>query len=200
MRRKNLLALLFAAFFGLSFASSSALVRIVFDGDTVQLQTGEKVRYLGIDTPEMGDVPEFMAEEARQLNRRMVAGKRVRLEFDRESEDRHGRKLAYVFLENGDMVNILLLQKGLAHILAPGPDLKYFSLFLENQRKAMKEGVGIWSREDARDPVFGNTRSFIFHRPECDRGKETSKRNRKFFSNRISAFWEAYHPCRICKP
>jgi len=202
MRRKTLIALFLTAFFGLSLASSSFHVRFVFDGDTIQLQNGEKVRYLGIDTPEMGEPVEFMAEEARQMNLRLVAGKRVSLEYDREREDRHGRKLAYVFLENGEMINLLLLRKGLAHVLVTGPDLKHFSALLENQRIAMKESIGIWSRE-FRDPhadVLGNTRSFIFHKPDCIRGKEISRRNRRTFQNRRSAFWEGFHPCRICTP
>jgi micrococcal nuclease len=202
MRLKKIIALFLAAFFGLSFASSSFHVKTVFDGDTVQLENGDKVRYLGIDTPEMGEAPEFMAEEARLMNRRLVAGKKVRLEFDREREDRHGRKLAYVFLENGEMVNLLLLRKGLAHVLVTGPGLNRFSVLLENQRMAMKESIGIWGRE-VRDPnaaVLGNTRSFIFHKPDCDRGKEISRRNRKVFQNRRSAFWEGFHPCRICTP
>lgn len=202
MRRKNLIALFLVTFLGLSFNPSSFHVRTVFDGDTIQLQTGEKVRYLGIDTPEMGEPPEFMAEEARQMNRRLVAGKRVRLEFDKEREDRHGRKLAYVFLENGEMINLLLLRNGLAHVLVTGPDLKHFSVLLKKQRMAMGEEIGIWSRE-ARSPqvaVLGNTRSFIFHKPECIRGKEISRRNRQTFQNRRSAFWEGFHPCRICTP
>lgn len=202
MRKKNLFLLFLAAFLGLSFVSSSFHVRTVFDGDTIQLQSGEKVRYLGIDTPEMGAAPEFMAEEARQMNRRLVAGKRVRLEFDRERQDRHGRKLAYVYLENGEMINIILLRNGLAHVLVTGPDLTHFSVLLENQRLAMNESIGIWSRE-ARDPktaVLGNTRSFIFHRPGCIRGKEISRRNRQIFQDRRSAFWEGFHPCRICSP
>ena len=74
MRRKTLIALFLAAFFGLSFASSSFHVRFVFDGDTIQLQNGEKVRYLGIDTPEMGEPVEFMAEEARQMDQRPGTG------------------------------------------------------------------------------------------------------------------------------
>lgn len=202
MRRKNLFLLFLAAFLGLSFTPSSFHVRTVFDGDTIQLQSGEKVRYLGIDTPEMGEAVQFMAQEALEMNRRMVAGKRVRLEFDREREDRYGRKLAYVFLENGEMINTLLLRNGLAHVLVTGPGLNRFSVLLENQRLAMNEGIGIWSRE-ALDPqavVLGNTRSFIFHKPDCDRGKEISQRNRKVFQNRRSAFWEGFHPCRICRP
>src|SRR3989339_1288678 len=130
MRRKNLFLLFMAAFLGLSFTPSSFHVRTVFDGDTIQLQSGEKVRYLGIDTPEMGETVEFMAQEALQMNRRMVAGKRVRLEFDGEREDRYGRKLAYVFLENGEMINALLLRNGLAHVLVTGPGLNRFPVLL----------------------------------------------------------------------
>jgi micrococcal nuclease len=100
------------------------------------------------------------------------------------------------------MVNVILLRKGLAHVLATGPNLTHFSAFLETQRIAMNEGIGIWSREvgDPQAVVLGNKRSFIFHRPDCPRGKEISRRNRQIFQNRRSAFWEGFHPCRICAP
>lgn len=96
--------------------SSDERTKAVYDGDTILLKNGMKVRYLGIDAPEMGyeteDPPERMAPEARDLNRLLVGNRRVRLEFDEIREDRYGRALAYVFLEGGEMVNALLVRKG----------------------------------------------------------------------------------------
>ncbi|MGE5842952.1 MAG: thermonuclease family protein, partial [Deltaproteobacteria bacterium] len=85
------------------------------------------MRYLGVDSPEIdhqGGKSDFLALEARDLNARLVQGKSVRLESDAERKDRHGRLLAYVYLENGDMVNELLVRKGLARVLARLPNLK----------------------------------------------------------------------------
>jgi endonuclease YncB( thermonuclease family) len=203
MSTRKLILILFAAFISLSFRGAGGhVVRNVFDGDTIQLLNGQKIRYFGIDTPEMGELPEFMAVEARETNRRLAAGKKVRLEFDHAIEDRHGRKLAYVFLEDGEMINLILVRKGLAHVLVSGPDAKYFSRLLENQRLAIRDGIGIWSKErkNPERTYIGNIRSYVFHRPGCFRAKEISRYNRNPFQDRRSAFWEGYHPCSICRP
>jgi micrococcal nuclease len=202
-KRRRVLLLLLVAFVGLSFRGAGYYgVKTIFDGDTILLQNGDKIRYFGIDTPEMGEVPQFMAVEARQRNRQLVAEKRVRMEFDQVTRDRYGRRLAYVFLESGEMINAILLREGLAHVLVNGPEARYFSLLLANQRLAMGEKIGIWSRENvSREKSYiGNTRSYVFHRPGCARAREISRRNRNPFPDRLSAFREGFHPCSVCKP
>ncbi len=183
-----------------------AKVRFVYDGDTILLSSGEKVRYLGIDAPELdpeGKRHEFMALQARRFNINMVKGKLVRLEFDREKRDRYGRLLAYVYLvETGQMVNVLLLKNGLAHVLLKEPNLKYRRLFIKMQREAMKRKIGIWSRPFKNEERYyiGNKRSFIFHRPDCPFGKRMKPKNKIIFKNCYQAFWAGYSPCRRCKP
>ena len=183
-----------------------ARVRFVYDGDTILLSSGEKVRYLGIDAPELdpeGKGHEFMALQARRFNINMVKGKLVRLEFDREKRDRYGRLLAYVYLvETGQMVNVLLLKNGLAHVLLKEPNLKYLRLFIKMQREAMKRKIGIWSRPFKNEERYyiGNKRSFIFHRPDCPFGKRMKPKNKIIFKNCYQAFWAGYSPCRRCKP
>jgi endonuclease YncB( thermonuclease family) len=183
-----------------------ARVRFVYDGDTILLSSGEKVRYLGIDAPELdpeGKGHEFMALQARRFNINMVKGKLVRLEFDREKRDRYGRLLAYVYLvETGQMVNVLLLKNGLAHVLLKEPNLKYRRLFIKMQREAMKRKIGIWSRPFKNEERYyiGNKRSFIFHRPDCPFGKRMRPKNKIIFKNCYQAFWAGYSPCRRCKP
>ncbi|MCX6090319.1 MAG: thermonuclease family protein [Candidatus Atribacteria bacterium] len=74
------------------------VVRVV-DGDTVELNTGEKVRYIGMDTPELHHPKkpvQFLAQEAYQANKKMVEKKRVKLEFDVQQKDQYGRLLAYI--------------------------------------------------------------------------------------------------------
>jgi micrococcal nuclease len=180
-------------------------VRQVYDGDSLALSTGEQVRYVGVDAPEIdrqGGKSDFLAHEARQFNVTLVQGKPVRLEFDQERNDHHGRVLAYVFLESGDMVNELLARKGFARVLPKPPNLKYFSLLLGAQRKAMAERVGIWQKEQERPECcyIGNSASYRFHRPSCSLGKAVSGRHRVLFENAYKACWEGYSPCRQCKP
>jgi micrococcal nuclease len=203
---KILIAALIIGFYSLSFAASSfVVISYVHDGDTAVLTTGEQVRYVGVDAPEMGRKgakSDFMALESRNYNLHLVQSGRVRLEFDEERRDRHGRTLAYVFLENGEMVNLLLVKKGLAYVLAKKPNMKYFSLFLECQRQAMTEKIGIWSKPpEKKEPHYlGNRDSYRFHRPDCSLGKKIARINLARFDTWEKAYLEGFSPCRRCKP
>lgn len=186
-------------------AAPYAGVRYVHDGDTVTLVTGETVRYLGMDAPEMGrkgEKDQFMAPESRNMNVHLLRKAGIRLEFDEERRDRYGRLLAYVFLESGEMVNCLLVRRGLAVVLAKKPNMKYFSQLLDCQRRAMKERIGIWSKAPEKpEPYYlGNRNSYRFHRPDCASGRKIACPNRVFFDTREKAYWEGFSPCRRCQP
>lgn len=84
----------------------------VLDGDTIKIDTGEKVRYIGIDAPEQN---EPMGLSAKKYNERLVLGKAVRLAFDREKTDQYGRILAYIYVGNM-LVNERLLEEGYARV------------------------------------------------------------------------------------
>ncbi len=109
------------------------------------------MRYIGIDTPEAhrkerGEwiyVPQPFAEEAKELNERLVAGKKVRLEYDVEKKDRYDRLLCYVFVDE-TFVNARLLEEGLAFLYTSPPNIKYVDRFVALQRKAREEEKGIW--------------------------------------------------------
>lgn len=206
MKRKSLLTLSLICLISLSsMPSPDGMVKWVYDGDTILLTTGQKVRYVGIDAPEMGHggkEDDYMAGASKAYNRRLVGKRRVKLEFDQVRRDSHGRLLAYVFLENGDMVNALLVRRGLAHIMVQKPNLRYFSLLLENQRQAMKRKIGIWGRapQAPERHYRGNHQSFRFHRPSCPFSKYMHPHHLVIFDQRYDALWEGYSPCRRCKP
>jgi micrococcal nuclease len=206
MRPQTFILLIVLATLGLSLAPvSHHKVKFVYDGDTILLNSGEHVRYLGINAPEIdheAGKSEFMAYSARNLNRKLVAGDRVRLEHDREKSDQYGRLLAYVFSENGNMINALLVRKGLAHVMFKNRNLKYRDLLLDCQRKAMEERLGIWNRPFKGEEEFylGNGNSGLFHRPMCHFGKKISTKNLVRFKTRHDAFWDGYSPCKRCGP
>jgi len=83
------------------------LVRAV-DGDTLLLDRNERVRLIGVDTPETVDprrpVQRF-GKEASAFTKRMAEGKKIRLKYDQDRKDRFGRTLAYVYLEDGTFLN-----------------------------------------------------------------------------------------------
>ncbi|MCX6706467.1 MAG: thermonuclease family protein, partial [Candidatus Woesebacteria bacterium] len=85
----------------------------VLDGDTIEIETGEKVRYMGINAPENN---ERWGMTAKEFNEKMVSGKEVQIELDRLKIDNYGRVLAYVWVDK-KMVNEELLKEGLAKVL-----------------------------------------------------------------------------------
>ncbi len=126
-----------------------AVVQRVIDGDTVVLTGGERVRYIGVDTPELHHPRkpvEFYGREAKEFNRRLVEGRKVRLEFDVQRYDRYGRLLAYVYLEDGTFVNGELLRQGYAQLLTIPPNVKHADRFVPLQKEAREAGRGLWRK------------------------------------------------------
>ena len=131
-------------------------VRHVIDGDTVITTTGEKVRYLGIDAPEMAsekNPAQYFAEESKMTNKKLVEGKTIKLEFDVEKTDRHGRLLAYVFLKDGTFVNAKLIEDGNARAYFIPPNIKYYAKFKKTEIEAMKNRKGVWNESDSLTPI-----------------------------------------------
>ncbi len=128
----------------------AVLVTRVVDGDTVELESGEKVRYIGINTPETvapGKGVECYGKNASEKNVELVEGKVVYLEMDVSDEDRYDRLLRYVYLADGQMVNELLVAEGYANASSYPPDVKYQDLFAAAEAAARAAGVGLWSSE-----------------------------------------------------
>jgi endonuclease YncB( thermonuclease family) len=127
-------------------------VRQVIDGDTIELDNGQTVRYIGIDTPEIrrrhGDSwvyePQPYAEKAKELNRQLVEKKVVRLEFDVQKKDKCDRLLAYCFVDDL-FVNAKILEEGLAFLYTFSPNVKYVDLLVEKQKSARQNNRGIWA-------------------------------------------------------
>lgn len=183
-------------------AQSQYRVRWVDDGDTVVLNDGRRVRYIGINAPEIGHddrKAEPYGYSAKQFNAKLVFEKLVGLEFDQEHRDHYGRVLAYVFLEDGSFVNQEMLERGYAHVLYRLPNVKYHDRLLQAQRRAMKAAVGIWRNWQEIDQAYpANRKSKRFHRPACPYGKKTSAGNRVTFKTSWEAFWQGYAPGRNC--
>ncbi|MBD3245545.1 MAG: nuclease [Candidatus Omnitrophica bacterium] len=124
----------------------------VIDGDTVRLENGRLLRYIGVDTPEVRVkrgtdfvyAPEPYALRALEYNRGLVEHKRVRVEFDVEKTDKYGRLLGYVF-SGDEFVNKALLTRGYAVLLTIPPNVKYTKEFTAAQRAAREAGRGLWA-------------------------------------------------------
>ncbi len=134
------------------FSGSGVLVTKVIDGDTIEIEGGEKIRYLGVDTPETKDPRkpvQCFGKEASNKNKELVEGKRVILEKDITDMDKYNRLLRFVYLSLGDgsklFVNDYLIREGYAHVLTIPPDVKFSEQFLDAQRNAREQKKGLWS-------------------------------------------------------
>lgn len=119
----------------------SATVTQVIDGDTIELASGRRVRYIGINTPERGQ-PYY--EEATAINQRLVTGQQIFLELDVETFDQYGRRLAYVWAA-GRLVNLEIVRQGFASSFTVPPNVRYEALFREAEREAREAGRGLWA-------------------------------------------------------
>ncbi len=125
------------------------LVERAVDGDTLLLEGGERVRLIGVDTPESVDPRrpvERYGKRAAEFTKGLVEGRRVRLESDRGTlaRDRYGRTLAYVYLPDGRMLNLELLREGYAVAYTRFPFVR-MAEFRSAEREARARGKGLWS-------------------------------------------------------
>lgn len=128
-----------------------APVKRVTDGDTIVVAYGgrdERVRYIGIDTPEVAGSPvgeQPFGPAAKARNEELLRAGRACLERDITERDRFGRLLRYVWNEDGELVNEVLLREGLARMTTYPPDVKYVeSRYRPAQVEAQEEFRGMW--------------------------------------------------------
>ena len=128
--------------------NTTVFVTRVVDGDTIEIEGGEKVRYIGVNTPESVDPRrkvQCFGKEASAYNKKLVEGKRVRLGADLEDRDRYRRLLRYVWL--GDtMINEKLVQDGYAQVMTIPPNVKYADRFRVAQTEAREAKQGLWGK------------------------------------------------------
>ncbi len=142
-------------------SAERAFVARAVDGDTLKLAGGERVRLIGIDTPELHESAKLhrdaertgqdvrtikqMGEAAYQFTRRLVEGKEVRLEFDVQPRDRYGRLLAYIYLDNGLFVNAEIIRQGYAYPMVIPPNTRHADEFRQLFNEARRLNRGLWA-------------------------------------------------------
>jgi micrococcal nuclease len=129
-------------------------VKRVIDGDTLLLVNGERVRLIGVDTPETKHPQkpvQYFGREAYLFTKQMVDGKEARFEFERQKRDRYGRLLAYVYLLDGTFLNAEIIKQGYGFAYTRFP-FKYIEEFRRYEREAREKRKGLWRGWEGERP------------------------------------------------
>jgi len=136
----------------LSIVSHGRWVNVasISDGDTFKTTKGERVRLLGINTPEVAhqaSPAQPMGNTASKALSNLIAGTTVRLAFDEQSKDDYGRTLAQVYLQDGTWVNGEMIRSGMAHVYTFTPNLRWATQLTQLESSARQAHLGIWRTE-----------------------------------------------------
>lgn len=199
--------LLLLLLFLLQSPPSSGTVSRVIDGDTFVLASGERVRLIGIDTPETVHPTRGVEPYGRQASdfaKSLLGGKRVRLVYDVEPRDRYGRLLAYVYLPDGTFVNAELVKRGYAQMATFPPNVRHVETFRSLQREAREAGRGLWANAPTevaspRTPqrvgtFYVNGSSEVYHKQTC---RFVTPRSTRLSGRDLP---DGARPCKTCKP
>jgi endonuclease YncB( thermonuclease family) len=167
-------------------------VSAVSDGDTIRLSDGRKVRFIGINTPEIGhdgEPSDPLGDEARRALQKMLAGQeRIALRYDEEREDRHGRLLAHLYLADQSSVQEKMLEQGLAAAVAIAPNLANLDCYLAAEARA--KGRGIWRQPRfspiETDKLSRQARGFYIIQGKVERIGESRKALWLNFANKVA--------------
>ena len=178
-------------------------IRVIY-GDTIVLDGNEKVRFIGVDTPETKDPRkpvQYFGKEAYEFTKGLVEGNKVRLEYDQNRIDKYGRTLAYVFLEDGIFLNAEIIKQGYGFAYTRFP-FKYLEEFRQYEKEARENERGLWApREEKKPEVSEDTLVYItrtgkkYHTEDC---RYLSKSKISIFLK--EAIQRGYTPCSVCSP
>lgn len=204
-----------------------SVTRIV-DGDTIEVSmpngSTEKVRFIGVDTPESTTAIEPFGKEASAFTAKALTGKTVYLETDVEQRDRYGRLLAHVWLEapveasdaevRAKLFNAQLVLAGYANLMTIPPNVKYVDYLRAYEQEARTASAGLWAPAPATPPAaapapapapsaaayIANRNTGKFHEASCSSVDDMNESNKVPYSSRDAAVAAGYVPCKRCYP
>nr|WP_295001818.1 thermonuclease family protein [uncultured Methanobrevibacter sp.] len=179
----------------------------VVDGDTIYLDNGEKIRFVGVNTPERG-VEGYIT--SKNFVQKLCLNKEVGIDVDdSKHNDKYGRTLGVVIVD-GKNVNEMLLKEGLAEIMYMPPsefypfdwanDNTHISSTHSSSSTASAPTSAESTSSSGSASYIGNANSGKFHDPSCSSVSKMSDGNKVFFSSRNDAVNQGYIPCKICNP
>lgn len=182
----------------------SAICTKVVDGDTIELNNGKKVRFVGVNTPERG-VEGYIT--SKNFVQKLCLNKEVGLDIDNSKHsDKYGRTLAVVIVD-GKNLNEMLLKEGLAEIMYIPPSEFYpydwanSDTHVADTHSSSSSGSSTSSDSSSGSGSYvGNSNTGKFHVAGCSSVSKMSEKNKVFFSSRNEAINQGYVPCKRCNP
>jgi micrococcal nuclease len=172
----------------------------VIDGDTIDLTGGERLRLLGIDTPERG---EPLYDSARVFLQSLIEDRTLEISFSKRKRDNYGRLLGYAYIDTF-FVNREMIRNGLAYLYLFKDNLsdnEQTAALQAAQNEAMEAGRNIWSiKKSPEEYYLAHKGSLRFHRPFCHSVEKSKPAELFKFSTREEAFRAGFSPCRNCQP
>lgn len=208
---RSMLACLTLCLLSVSAGAETWRVRAVsvLDGDTVVLDTKQRLRLRGIDAPELphGSSPgQYYGKESKKILAALVMGRDLLLDREELDTDRYGRLVGSARLMDGRVLNALMVEAGAAFVYShrTDQDCGLGDRLLALQREAMRQGRGFWPRILALPAppgaFVGSRSSMRFHAAACTNARKIKPGNRMFFSSLRQAFEAGYAPARECTP
>ena len=188
----------------------SAVCTQVVDGDTIYLDNGDKIRFVGVNTPERG-VEGYIT--SKNFVQKLCLGKTVGIDIDdSKHSDKYGRTLGVVIVD-GKNVNVMLLKEGLAEIMYMPPSEFYPYNWANadthvadthstssSSSSSYDSGDSSSSASSGSGSYVGNANTGKFHKASCSSVSKMSEGNKVFFSSRNQAVNQGYVPCKLCNP
>ena len=175
----------------------------VVDGDTIYLDNGDKIRFVGVNTPEKG-VEGY--DTSKYFVQKLCLNKEVGIDIDdSKHSDKYGRTLGVVIVD-GKNLNEMLLKEGLAEIMYMPPSEFYpYDWANDNtpsssSHSSSSTSTSSQSNSDSSGDYIGNSNSMKFHYASCQWGQKTKENNRVYFNDRNDAINQGFEPCKVCSP
>ncbi len=183
----------------------SAVVSEVLTGDSVRLQGGRILQYAGISAPPLQSIVPLVrtyGENSLQLNRSLVEGKKIWIEWGPQIRGPQNHLLGYVYLEDGRFVNAEMLKAGQARLRLTPPNLMHAGDFRRLELQARRAKLGLWKEEPEnpfiKSEYIGNKNTKIYYFPTSDELSKIPPSYLTTFKSRVDAKAAGYSPCDTC--
>lgn len=183
-----------------------ATITRVIDGDTVELDSGERVRLICIDAPERG---EEWYDKAKVFLEDLILNKEVKLEKDITNRDKYNRLLRYIYTKEGIFIDELIVFEGYARAYPYEPDTRLCPQMIEAEKIAKTQNKGMWQDITGDDCVdlgcpegtiyVGSKESNKYHECSCRYAKNIAEKNLNCFTSRKDAERQGYVGCKRCR-